>query len=1076
MMFVLLLIVFYSQKIQVPLPDLEVAKDGYCRLLTDLPTLDIQGKPPVPVKAYTVRVKNFGGLSVSPLLVDTIYLSSRLGPSEKQEVLSKIPGRIEKVIDSTFYKYLYFYPENYYRASTVEGRDGWTTVEVMLFPFRYNPEKALLEYVKEFTIDVQGSQEKVEVRWPLYLVVAPSTFYGCLYPLLKWRAQKGYVVQFKSLEEIEREFSGIDLAEKIRNYLKEFSDYDGTKFLLLVGHENLIPLRYLYAFDCMAGIHPDENNIPSDLYYADLDGSYDANGNGVFGEIEDSVELYPDFFVGRIPAGDTSVLARYVSKVLEYEKISGSYEDYLNKYAFIAQILWSDPYTDEAIHKNRIEKRFLPEYVRVDKFYESNGTATRTAILGSLDQGRHFVNHDGHGWHNGMWFTRSSYIGIPDVQLLQNVGMYSVIYSIGCWVGALDYNSIAEEFINAENGAVGVIANSRYGWGSPGNAGLGYSDLYDSEFFRLLFENNDAELGEVFWQHKAAFVPFARDSNVYRWIYFELNLLGDPALYLWRDAPAKMEIVSEFENSEGFYEVVVSENSVPLRGVFGTICCGDSIQLRSISESDGRLTFDMSTMVQDSALLTLWKPGFLPLQKWIFTRQPLSYRLSITDTVGNQRDYVIYGRQNLLNLYIKNESAVPFRDTLFFESGGGIEITPSKVFANLHGGDSLLVPLNVFVPEGMKKNGVERLLILSSHYKINLPLKVAWPSIKVRSFRWISGSSIEVILENNSLMPVKGRALGAFGYSPSSIFPVRPDSFLIAPGGECYVSVKGIPTNTSRVSLYADLGEITFFSDLKLERDSILFEDNFETGLNWYGAREYFDLKNEGGVENNYLTLNEQYLPFALNASLVSPRFVVRGPLLIRFWFKYRFPIYGSTGVMFSIQEWDCTAGGSCTFLAEDTITFIGSGGALEGKSIYGDWASYEYRVNINKNADSASLRLRFIKEEIHNDVFWALDRLEVLDASTIELVRHEERDFGDLGIVYYTQIVKQSNITLFLISREERTLMVRIFDVSGREVTAVSFNLIKGLNEVSIPFQGQKSGVYFVKILNETKKVVFIR
>jgi len=82
----------------------------------------------------------------------------------------------------------------------------------------------------------------------------------------------------------------------------------------------------------------DENTIPTDLYYASLDvpsyfswisaHDWDLNGNGIYGQYswlgdQDGVIGLPNLSVGRAPVRDAAEAARFVDKVLDYEKSLG---------------------------------------------------------------------------------------------------------------------------------------------------------------------------------------------------------------------------------------------------------------------------------------------------------------------------------------------------------------------------------------------------------------------------------------------------------------------------------------------------------------------------------------------------------------------------------------------------------------------------------------------------------------------------------------------------------------------------------------------------------------------------------
>jgi hypothetical protein len=50
----------------------------------------------------------------------------------------------------------------------------------------------------------------------------------------------------------------------------------------------------------------EDDGIPTDLLLALLDGDWNADGDGLWGEVEDGVDLLPEVAVGRIAAGNAT--------------------------------------------------------------------------------------------------------------------------------------------------------------------------------------------------------------------------------------------------------------------------------------------------------------------------------------------------------------------------------------------------------------------------------------------------------------------------------------------------------------------------------------------------------------------------------------------------------------------------------------------------------------------------------------------------------------------------------------------------------------------------------------------------
>jgi len=86
-------------------------------------------------------------------------------------------------------------------------------------------------------------------------------------------------------------------------------------YIVLGGDTDIVPHRLCY---CEAAEY--EVYIACDLYYSDLDGSWDANNNNIFGEVDDNVDMYADVLVGRIPVSTPQEASIYLNKVIQYEK------------------------------------------------------------------------------------------------------------------------------------------------------------------------------------------------------------------------------------------------------------------------------------------------------------------------------------------------------------------------------------------------------------------------------------------------------------------------------------------------------------------------------------------------------------------------------------------------------------------------------------------------------------------------------------------------------------------------------------------------------------------------------------
>ena len=81
--------------------------------------------------------------------------------------------------------------------------------------------------------------------------------------------------------------------------------------------------------------------------------------------------------------------------------------------------------------------------------------------------------------------------------------------------------------MSPDNGAIAAIYNGNHGWFSTSNACM-YSGEFCINEFRAFFSDGKEKLGEMLNQARSYMVSAAQSSTIYRWCFYELNLVGDP--------------------------------------------------------------------------------------------------------------------------------------------------------------------------------------------------------------------------------------------------------------------------------------------------------------------------------------------------------------------------------------------------------------------------------------------------------------------------------------------------------------------------------------------------------------------
>jgi hypothetical protein len=160
-----------------------------------------------------------------------------------------------------------------------------------------------------------GSTSAIDILVPDYIIITNNELKPVFQQLADWKTKKGTPAIIKTVEEIEPNYQGSDLQEKIRNYLKEAHGcydpnsnnpgYGPSLFILLGGDVNIIPAR-IYA----------KTEFATDLYYATVVGTWNYNRNDIFGESDDQTNYNYAFFLGRAPAKDTAQALVFVKKII----------------------------------------------------------------------------------------------------------------------------------------------------------------------------------------------------------------------------------------------------------------------------------------------------------------------------------------------------------------------------------------------------------------------------------------------------------------------------------------------------------------------------------------------------------------------------------------------------------------------------------------------------------------------------------------------------------------------------------------------------------------------------------------
>ena len=596
-------------------------------------------------------------------------------PGFRKEKTDGMPVEDLPVFDSTVYFSDEVYPQEPYKIISSDYLEGNHILSLALYPLKYFPksQNLLLNKSLKLTIILKeapsrrvypkiGLEEKNRLSaaflgdllynpeelpqysrtpeykagasdQPVYLIITSEELRNSFFPLIEWKTQKGLRAKIVTTDSIMNSCSGRDLQEKTRNFLIQ-SYPDGLLWILLGGDGDIVPFRYAYHANTSSPIPIIDQQI-CDLYYADLDGDWDKDGDGVYGEpTDDSPDLYPELFVGRAPVKTPEEADVFVQKIINYEKNPGS-----GDYSFLKKALWlsSDQMRDwetvgqHTLVSQQVDQSFFQD---LQSLVESpSGSAENpTDPSGSkcievLNQGWGIIGVFAHGKSNG--FVASSNLinqwpkscvysdsniddGNGHLNNLNNSNKLGIIYSISCDQTALDVETeptlgtppcIGKSFlISKDKGAVAFLGYSRWGWVST-------SYKLASEFMKNLFKPE-------YEYHIGIAEAFSKTAySIYRDLNYGHNLLGDPEMQIWTEVPCSLEVNYPYDlSSDSIFIVQVKVKGLPLPDAKVVVSQKDTLFFTGITGQESNTSIPLLNLRPGEVNLTVTKHNFLPFE------------------------------------------------------------------------------------------------------------------------------------------------------------------------------------------------------------------------------------------------------------------------------------------------------------------------------------------------------------------------------------------------------------------------------------------------------------------------------
>ena len=1138
-----------TQKINFNISNLHIEKlDGYDLIyLNDCELTDETGAPQLPSKPlYFVLPQGAKVTKVEVISENSVDLDNQyyVTPAQPPAILLKdYPiKRVEP--NQTIYNSFEPYPNEIVKFIGQGKFNDKNVAIVIIYPLQYIPKLKQLKFHNEITISLGYDSENLKEGNNIglinnlnaffaltdfrpfdqnsefeYLVITNSEMDTVFQRLCDWKTKKGIKAKTRDVNWITANYPGRDNPEKIRNYLKTLYPDSGLVWLLLGGDVQIVPVRKAFAMPCSARMHPREDSLPCDLYYSDLDGTWDLNGNNVFGEIADSVDLFPEIFVGRTPVNNVSQAQAFVNKILTFE--TNPVLDYQRQALFLGEILWNDPYTDGGVGKDWIDLRFMPQrFDPITKLYERLGNENPTTVIAAINQGKNFINHNGHGATQVM-SVGNGVLRNSDMDNLTNGSRQGILYSIGCWTSAFDLDAIGEHFVrNPNGGGIAFIGNSSYGWGSPGNPRFGYSDRFDAQFYAELFANPAPHIGQVLAFSKAYFIAHSRDANVYRWHQYQLNLLGEPEMMIATDSLKYFLVFNPNSVPLGQNRIVitVTDNGLPIKNALVCMLKGNEVYERGYTGLDGQVVLDINPNTTGNIALTVTAHNFLPYESEIpvitggYISNPAA---TINDSLGNNDHIPNPGELIGYSILFKNEGSIPVNNItakLTYYGSELIVLDSMESIGNLNPEESLWVH-NGFqfdVNNSVSDARVIRFNLIISDNQNNTwayqpSIIIGTPVIRLTGYSFsdsLPGGNNNDILEPGETVKLRlmvkniGHGIGYdaranISTNDSNLTILNPNTSF----GEILIDSNAVSLVPLEIRIESSC-PATHIGTIRTEMTSdgysfidtiLLFvgpkglAEDFETGGAGWTHGGTYDLWHISGHRSNspinsFYCGDTGYQYFNnMNCYLLSPPFIIQPNSVLTFWRWFLVPIYGVDG-LYVIAE---------SNHGSDTLDFIGTGGALppsnppptsgggqrwgEIDAIPGSWLQERYLLSSYQPGETLQIRFVFVSdndgdvsEGFYIDDVWVYsetaleENLMVLPPKEVYLSPNFPNPFSTKTTLHYN-LSQPAQISLKIYNRTGRLVRILLNESKNPGYYYISWD---GKDDFS---RSLSSGIYFL-------------
>lgn len=475
-----------------------------------------------------------------------------------------------------------------YYSKVKENLKSNTRIEQKIRQFAQNPEM-----INSYTTIPVNREGEYEV-----LIITSDQFSGSFQDLVDLNKARGFLTEIISLTEIGSNMTGQDLQEKMRNYIIQEYQTNEIAHVVLAGDCDVVPYRGFYCH-VQSGSGYEDYGIPSDLYFQALDGTWDDDGDGIWGEIGED-DLIPEISVSRLSFSTQNELDKMLNKIILYQTqpVLGELESPLlaGENMYNDPLTWGGDYLDLLIGYHD-DNGYTTNGIEMDDNYltmydRDLGSWSATDLINEINAGHPFIYHAGHCSSNYSMRMSDWQITNPNFSFVNGIDHnFPLIYSHGCNAGSFDNDDcIAEKMLKIDNFAIVYLGSSRYGWfnegqteGPSAHLNREFCDaLYDKDFYLVGEANMDSKIDTSPW----VTAPGQWEEGALRWTFYGTNVLGDGLLPVWTEEPLTLDVTYDQNIFLGTssYEVWVENSGSGLENVNCVLIQND--ELISVASTD----------------------------------------------------------------------------------------------------------------------------------------------------------------------------------------------------------------------------------------------------------------------------------------------------------------------------------------------------------------------------------------------------------------------------------------------------------------------------------------------------------